>query len=81
MGLSLWLLVAAVLALSPLLLLSTDARILMRLGLYKIFVLLAELVGEVDVEVEGRIERRFEERNDSSISGVEVGGVEEEMVF
>jgi hypothetical protein len=80
MGLSLWLLVAAVLALSPLLL-STDARILMRLGLYKIFVLLAELVGEVDVEVEGRIERRFEERNDSSISGVEVGGVEEEMVF
>jgi hypothetical protein len=73
MDLSLWLLVAAVLALSPLLL-STDARILMCLCLYKIFVLLAEQVEEVDVEVEWWRERLFEERNDSSISGVERGG-------
>ena len=59
MRLSVCLRVAEVLTLSPLLLLSTDARVLKCLGLDKIFVLLAELVGEVEVEVEGWRERRF----------------------
>lgn len=71
MPLSLCLRVEEVLTLSPLVLLSTDARVLKYLGLDKIFVLLAEQVGEVDVEVEGWRERRFVERRDSSISEVE----------
>lgn len=72
MPLSLCLRVEEVLTLSPLVLLSTDARVLKYLGLDKIFVLLAEQVGEVDVDpVEGWRERRFVERRDSSISEVQ----------